>query len=218
MIVTRGQGEKERDKEFMASMLTRQREKKEELLSSSSSDSSSDDEDSGIPWRRSSTFLKKKKKSTSKKKSSKSGTDTSAREVVKVRFNILLKLIVGLPSELVKDRPVYVAWRRGRKRTNRGQSRHVRATGGVVMWGESIWLEASMGATPAEPSLPTTSSLSSSSSTSATGTGPVGPRFRFDTKQLILAIKREVWMGPTAFMMALFDELFHHTGQELIVG
>jgi hypothetical protein len=227
-----GDKEKEKDKEFMAKMLRKEKEVKrkkktkkktggedsdddssdEDTDHSSSSSSTSSDEEEESGGRRlkrshsiSSLLGRSKKGSAIKGFSSPPPADA-----VKVRFNILLKLIVGLPSS-ANDRPIYVVWKRGRKRQNRGETKHIRSTGGVVMWGESIWLEVTMAAHFS----PSSSSSSSSSSSLATpsaapaavlGTSPAktaaasspvkpassGAGPQFDKKSLLLSIKREV--------------------------
>jgi hypothetical protein len=194
--------EKETDKDFMAKMLKKEKKKKKEgedsddsaaAHSTSDSSSSSDEEDSGHPWRRvraaSSVSLKLKKKDKDKK-----------TDVVKVRFNILLKLIVGLPSS-TNDRAVYVSWKRGRKRQNRGETKHIRSTEGVVMWGESIWLEATMAATASSTVRPGEVVTTAPAATAAPTTG----HLLFDKKNLILSIKREVRAAPSEGAGALFN-------------
>jgi hypothetical protein len=195
--------------------------------SSSSSSDSDESETGGRHLKRSHSIsslltLGKKKGSSIKGHPSSSTSSSVSTDVVKVRFNILLKLIVGLPSS-ANDRPVYVAWKRGRKRQNRGETKHIRSTGGVVMWGESIWLEVTMAAHLPASSSSSSSSISSSSSTSSSATGASSSALpppavagsspsksaiivpaaaassvaksgapQFDSKNLMLSIKREV--------------------------
>ncbi len=263
-----GDKEKEKDKEFMAKILRKEKEKEVKRKkktkkktggedsdddsdedtdhSSSSSSTSSDEEEEsgGRSLKRShsiSSLLGRSKKGSAIKGFS----SPPPADAVKVRFNILLKLIVGLPSS-ANDRPIYAVWKRGRKRQNRGETKHIRSTGGVVMWGESIWLEVTMAAhfspssssssSIATPSaVPAAAVLGTSPAKTAAASSPVKPAGngagpQFDKKSLLLSIKREVAYPPLAFRSPSMNACevivdsgsevsFHfETGQELLAG
>ncbi len=66
------------------------------------------------------------------------------KNVVQMKFNIMIKLIVGLPSILNEKQPLFVKWKRGSKRQNKGQTRHIAPSDGVVMWGEPLFFDATL--------------------------------------------------------------------------
>lgn len=239
-----GDKEKEKDKEFMAKMLRKEKEKEvkrkkktkkktggedsdddssdedtDHSSSSSSSTSSDEEEESGGRSLKRSHSISSLLGRSKKGSAIKGFSSPPPADAVKVRFNILLKLIVGLPSS-ANDRPIYVVWKRGRKRQNRGETKHIRSTGGVVMWGESIWLEVTMAAhfspTSSSSSLATPSAvpaaavLGTSPAKTAAASSPVKPAgngagSQFDKKSLLLSIKREVASSSSGLSMTVYE-------------
>ena len=65
------------------------------------------------------------------------------KNAIKVRFNITLKSAFNLGAES-DGKPYSIAWKRGSKSKNRGQTKKTEAKGGIVTFGETFTLVATM--------------------------------------------------------------------------
>jgi DNA repair ATPase RecN len=65
------------------------------------------------------------------------------KNAIKVRFNVTVKSAFNLGAES-DGKPYTIAWKRGSKSKNRGQTKKVEAKGGIVTFGETFTLVATM--------------------------------------------------------------------------